>query len=157
MPSYESVFIARQDVSALQADALADQFIKIIEDGGGGVPKREYWGLRTIAYRIKKNRKGHYILLNIDSPAEAVHEMERQMRLNEDVIRTLTIRVDELEEGPSVMMRSKGRDDRPRSRSDQPRNEAPKDDRPRNETPKDDQPRNEASKNDSESITGDEA
>src|SRR5690606_9581913 len=86
------------------------------------VGKREYWGLRSLAYRIKKNRKGHYMLMNIDAPAAAVAEMERLMRINEDVIRYLTVRVDELEEGPSAMMRSRDRDDRerrgPRDRDD---------------------------------------
>ena len=108
MPFYENVFIARQDISAPQVDSLADDFSKIIEDQGGKVAKREYWGLRGLAYRIKKNRKAHYVLLNIDAPAEAVQEMERQMRLHEDVLRYLTLRVDELEEGPSVMMQSRG-------------------------------------------------
>lgn len=113
MPYYESVFIARQDISGTQADSLADAFTKVIEDQGGTVGKRENWGLRNLAFKIKKNRKGHYILLNIDAPATAVHEMERQMRINEDVLRYLTIRVDELEEGPSVIMQSRG-SDRPR-------------------------------------------
>ncbi len=113
MPFYENVFIARQDISAPQVDSLADDFSKIIEDQGGKVAKREYWGLRGLAYRIKKNRKAHYVLLNIDAPAEAVQEMERQMRLHEDVLRYLTLRVDELEEGPSAMMQRRGgREDR---------------------------------------------
>ena len=109
MPYYESVFIARQDITAAQVEGLIETFEKAITDGGGVVPKKESWGLRTLAYRIKKNRKGHYVLLNIDSPASAVHEMERQRRLNEDVLRNLTTRVDELEEGPSVIMRNKDR------------------------------------------------
>jgi small subunit ribosomal protein S6 len=107
MPAYESVFIARQDVGSSQVDALTDNFAEIIEQGGGKVSKREYWGLRNLAYRIKKNRKGHYVLMNIDAPAPAVLEMERLMRLNEDVLRFLTLRVDELEEGPSVMMQKR--------------------------------------------------
>ena len=111
MPLYESVFIARQDISASQVDGLADDFTKILEDGGGKVAKREYWGLRTLQYKIKKNRKGHYILFNVDAPAEAIQEMERQMRLNEDVIRYLTVKVDALEEGPSIMMQAKERRD----------------------------------------------
>ncbi|MDJ0942918.1 MAG: 30S ribosomal protein S6 [Kiloniellales bacterium] len=111
MPLYESVFIARQDISASQAEGIADQFAKIIEDAGGKVAKREYWGLRGLAYKIKKNRKGHYTLFNIDAPSTAVSEMERNMRLNEDVIRYLTIKVDELEEGPSVMMQARDRRD----------------------------------------------
>jgi small subunit ribosomal protein S6 len=107
MPAYESVFIARQDVGSSQVDALTDNFSEIIEQGGGKVTKREYWGLRNLAYRIKKNRKGHYVLLNIDAPAPAVLEMERLMRLNEDVLRFLTLKVDELEEVPSVMMQKR--------------------------------------------------
>ena len=121
MPLYESVFIARQDISAPQAEALADGFTKIIEDQGGTVAKREYWGLRNLAYRIKKNRKGHYTLLNIDAPAAALHELERQMRIHEDVLRYQTIRVDALEEGPSMILQNRGggRDDR--RRDDRPR------------------------------------
>lgn len=108
MSFYESVFIARQDISASQVDALADQFATIIKDGGGNVTKKEYWGLKTLAYRIKKNRKGHYTLFNIDAPSSAVLEMERNMLLQEDVLRYLTIKVEELEEGPSVLMRGRG-------------------------------------------------
>lgn len=104
MPFYESVFIARQDISPAQAEALADTFTGILKERGGDVTKREYWGLRSISYRIKKNRKGHYILLNVDAPPAAVHEMERNMRLNEDVLRFMTVRVEELEAGPSMMM-----------------------------------------------------
>src|SRR5690242_20433072 len=104
MPFYESVFIARQDISPAQAEALADTFTGILKERGGDVTKREYWGLRSISYRIKKNRKGHYILLNVDAPPAAVQEMERNMRLNEDVLRFMTVRVDELEAGPSMMM-----------------------------------------------------
>jgi len=111
---YENVFIARQDISQPQAEALGEAFAKVVADLGGKVTKREYWGLRNLAFRIKKNRKGHYLLLNIDAPAAAVHEMERQMRINEDVIRHLTVRVEELEEGPSAMMRARDqRDERP--------------------------------------------
>ena len=118
MPFYESVFIARQDISPAQAEALADTFTGILKERGGDVSKREYWGLRSISYRIKKNRKGHYILLNIDAPPAAVQEMERNMRLNEDVLRFMTVRVDELEAGPSMMMqRREERSDRgPRRR-----------------------------------------
>ena len=103
MPYYECVFITRQDISAPQVEAIADHFTKVVEEGGGTIAKREYWGLRSLSYRIRKNRKGHYMLLNIDAAAPAVHEMERQMGLNEDVIRHLTVRVDELQEGPSAM------------------------------------------------------
>jgi len=121
MAFYENVFIARQEISAAQVDALADQFNTILSENGGAVKKKEYWGLRSLAFRIKKNRKGHYVLLNIDAPPAAVHELERQMRINEDILRFLTIRVDELEEGPSAMMQSRGRDDRPRRFDDRPR------------------------------------
>jgi small subunit ribosomal protein S6 len=118
MPFYESVFIARQDISPAQAEALADTFTGILKERGGDVTKREYWGLRSISYRIKKNRKGHYILLNVDAPPAAVQEMERNMRLNEDVLRFMTVRVEELEAGPSMMMqRREERSDRgPRRR-----------------------------------------
>ena len=119
MPYYESVFIARQDVSATQASGLADTFAEIITESGGQVTKREYWGLKNLAYRIKKNRKGHYTLFNIDAPWTAVQEMERNMRLHEDVLRYLTIKVDELEEGPSAVMQGRGsRDDRRCGRGD---------------------------------------
>src|SRR5215831_8650826 len=117
MPFYENVFIARQDISATQAEALTETFSNLIGELGGKVTKKEHWGLRNIAYRIKKNRKGHYVLLNIDAPAAAVTEMERQMRINEDVLRYLTVRVDALEEGPSVVMQNRGRgDERERDR-----------------------------------------
>ena len=132
MSYYEAVFIARQDISAQQADGLTENFQKIIEDQGGKVTKSENWGLRTLAYRIKKNRKGHYILMNIDGPAVCVHEMERQMHIHEDVLRCLTIRVDELEEGPSVITRFRDRDDRPR-RSDRDRDQAPRGRKPEND------------------------
>jgi small subunit ribosomal protein S6 len=115
MPLYENIFIARQDISGAQVDALADTFTQLITDSGGEVKKREYWGLRNLAYRMRKNRKGHYILLNIDAPPTAIAELERTMRINEDVIRYLTIRVNALDEGPSVIMQSRGsRDDRQR-------------------------------------------
>ncbi len=120
MAFYESVFIARQDIAAPQVETLTENITKIIEGEGGSVKKTEYWGLRSLAYRIKKNRKGHYVLLNVDSPASAIAEMERQMRINEDVLRYMTIRVDELEEGPSAIMRNRGSEDRPRRpRSDE--------------------------------------
>ena len=113
MPLYESVFIARQDISAAQVDGLTEQFSALLRDNGGEVRKKEYWGLRNLAFRIKKNRKGHYVLFNIDAPPAAVAEMERNMGISEDVIRFLTVRVDTLEEEPSIVLRSKGsRDDR---------------------------------------------
>jgi small subunit ribosomal protein S6 len=110
MPLYESVFITRQEISSSQAESLIDTFAEIVSNTGGSVPKKEYWGLRNLAYRIKKNRKGHYALLNIDGPPAAISEMERNMRLHEDVLRYLTVRVEELNEGPSAILKS--RDDR---------------------------------------------
>jgi len=110
VPYYESVFIARQDITGAQTEALTETFTGIITEGGGQVTKTEPWGLRSLTYRIKKNRKGHYVLLNIDAPSEAVHEMERQMRLHEDVLRYMTLRVDELEEGPSAILTRQDRD-----------------------------------------------
>lgn len=121
MPLYENVFIARQDISGAQVDALADTFTQLIAEQGGEIKKREYWGLRNLAYRMNKNRKGHYMLFNIDAPAPAIAELERTMRINEDVVRYLTLRVDALEEAPSAVMQSRGsREDRPR-RSDRDR------------------------------------
>jgi small subunit ribosomal protein S6 len=115
MTFYENVFIARQDISGQQADALADSFSQLIADNGGEVKKREYWGLRNLSYRMRKNRKGHYVLMNISAPPAAITELERTMRINEDVIRYLTLRVDQHEEGPSVIMQSRGsRDERQR-------------------------------------------
>lgn len=108
MSYYETVLIVRQDIAAPQVEALSDSLTKVIEEHGGRVAKRESWGLRTLNYRIRKNRKGHYVLFNIDAPAAAIQELERQMRINEDVLRYLTVRVDELEEGPSAMMQSRG-------------------------------------------------
>lgn len=112
MPYYESIFIVRQDVSAQQVEAFTTEFADIIRAGGGQVPKTEQWGLRTLAYRIKKNRKGHYVLLNLDASPAAVAEMERNMRLHEDVLRFMTVSVDELETAPSAMMRRDDREDR---------------------------------------------
>src|SRR5437764_12242633 len=115
MPLYENVFIARQDISGAQVDALADSFTQLIADQRGEVKKRESWGLRNLAYRMNKNRKGHYVLFNIDAPAAAVAELERTMRINEDVLRYLTLRVDKHDEAPSAIMQSRGsREDRPR-------------------------------------------
>ena len=121
MPLYETVFIARQDISSTQVDALADAFTAIVAENGGEVKKRESWGLRNLSYRMKKNRKGHYMLFNLDAPPVAVSEMERNMRINEDVLRYLTIRVDELEEGPSAVMQNKGRSDERGERGDRDR------------------------------------
>ncbi len=112
MPLYEHVFLARQDISAQQVEGLLQTFRSLLEENGGKVGKTEYWGLKTLAYRIKKNRKAHYTLMDIDAPHEAVAELERQMGLSTDIIRFMTIKVDEHEEGPSAMMRRSDRDDR---------------------------------------------
>ena len=123
MALYEHIFIARQDISSAQVTSMIEAFSGLIQEGGGTVEKTEYWGLRTMAYRIKKNRKGHYVLLNLSAPSGAVAEMERQERLHEDVLRTLTLRVDEFEEGPSVVMQ--GRRERDSGRRDRPRSDGP--------------------------------
>lgn len=110
MAFYESVFIARQDLSQAQAESLIGKFEKVIKDNGGKIVNHEYWGLRTLAYLIKKNKKGHYALLNIDAPANAIQEMERQMRYDEDVIRFLSIKVDALAKEPSLMMHQRNKE-----------------------------------------------
>ena len=116
MPLYEHVFLARQDLAQAQVDALAENATKIIEDNGGKIAKTETWGLRSLAYRIAKNRKAHYVALDVDAPAAAIAELERQSNINEDIIRFLTIRVDEHETGPSAMMRRSDRGDKDRER-----------------------------------------
>ena len=113
MPLYEHVFLARQDLAQAQVDALAENATKILADNGGSVAKTETWGLRSLAYRIAKNRKAHYVMLDVDAPAPAMAELERQTGINEDVMRFMTIRVDTQEKGPSAMMRKQ---DRERSR-----------------------------------------
>jgi small subunit ribosomal protein S6 len=112
MPLYEHVYLARQDISTQQLDALTDQFKNVITSNGGSVAKAEYWGVKSLAYRIKKNRKAHFSLMNIDAPPAAITEVERQMGINEDVLRFMTIRVEAHEEGPSAMMRKRDDDDR---------------------------------------------
>ena len=112
MPLYEHVFISRQDLSNAQAEGLVEHFSTILADNGGKVVESEYWGVKTMAYKINKNRKGHYALLKSDAPSSAVQEMERLMRLHDDVMRVLTIKVDVHGEGPSVQMQK--RDDRER-------------------------------------------
>jgi small subunit ribosomal protein S6 len=114
MPLYECVFIARNDVTQQQVETLADQVATQLETDGGAVQKREYWGLRSLSYRIKKNRKGHYMLLGLNAPSGSVKEIERQLGLNEDVLRFMTIRVDALDENPSAILARKS-DDRERS------------------------------------------
>lgn len=113
MALYEHIFMARQDVSAQQVDQMIEQFKSLLEENGGSVTKTENWGLKSLTYRIQKNRKAHYALMNIDGPSAALQEMERQMRINEDILRFQTVRVDEHENGPSVMLQKRDRDDRP--------------------------------------------
>lgn len=134
MALYEHTFLARQDISAQQAEALADQFKGVLEENGGTVGKVENWGLKTAAYRIQKNRKVHYIHMNVDAPAAAIAEMERQMRINEDILRYMTIRVEEHEDGPSAMMKKNDRDDRPRRNDRDDRGPRPERSAPKEET-----------------------
>ena len=111
MALYEHVFIARQDLSSMQAEELIKQYSDVLKDNGGKVVGHEYWGLRTLAYKINKNRKGHYSLIKSDSPPSATLEMERLMKLNEDIMRVLTIKVNSHESEPSMMMRAKSKND----------------------------------------------
>ena len=127
MALYEHVFLARQDLAQAQVDALAETATKIVEEGKGKVVKTETWGLRSLAYRIAKNRKAHYVMLEIDAPTGVIAELERQTAINEDVIRYMTVRIDAIEAGPSAMMR-RGERDRERSRE---RGDRPGGDRPR--------------------------
>ena len=110
MPLYEHVFLTRQDASAQQVEELTAQFKGVIEQMGGKVAKTEQWGVKSLSYRLRKNRKAHFTMFNVDAPAAALNEIERQQRLSEDILRYLTIRVDEHEEGPSAMMRKVDRD-----------------------------------------------
>ena len=112
MPLYEHVFLARQDISQAQVEALTKEYGEVITEGGGRVGKSEYWGLKSLAFKIKKNRKAHYSLMNLDAPAAAIAEMERRMSLSPDVIRFLTVRVEQHETEPSVQMRKSDRDER---------------------------------------------
>jgi small subunit ribosomal protein S6 len=155
MRCYEHTFIARQDLSPQQAQALAETYAGLVAEHGGEVTKNEYWGLRNLAYRMRKNRKGHYLHLNLRADAATIDELERQERLSDDVLRYLTVKVEQLEEGPSVLMHARtsreersrrhddgrrGRDDdRPRDRDDRPRDrdERPREDRPRREEARD--------------------
>ena len=129
MRLYESVLIARQDISTAQVETLVDEFSKIIENGGGSIKKREYWGLRSLAYRIKKNRKGHYVMLNLEADSATLNEYERIMGLNEDILRFMTIRIEEVDEEPSIMMQVKserGERGERRDRREQPAQNASK-------------------------------
>ena len=127
MALYEHVYMARQDVTAQQVETLTEGFKATVEGLGGTFAKTEYWGVKSLAYRIKKNRKAHFTLLNIDAPSAAIKEMERQMGLNEDILRFITIRMEEHEDGPSAMMRKRDDDDRG-DRGD--RSRGPRGDRP---------------------------
>ncbi|WP_271078101.1 30S ribosomal protein S6 [Aurantiacibacter sp. MUD61] len=115
MALYEHVFLARQDLSQAQVDALASGATEIVEANGGKVVKTETWGLKSLAYKIDRNRKAHFVMLNIDGPGSLVSELERQNRINEDIIRWLTIAVEQHEDGPSVMMKKNDRDKKKRS------------------------------------------
>jgi small subunit ribosomal protein S6 len=126
MPLYEHIFLSRQDVSAQQVETLTEQFKGLIEANGGSVAKIEQWGLKSVAFRIRKNRKAHYTLINIDAPAAAMAELERQQRMNEDVLRILTLKVEAHEEAQSAMLQKRDRDDGDRGgrfgdRGDRPR------------------------------------
>jgi small subunit ribosomal protein S6 len=112
MPLYESTFVVRQDVSQADVNKLVDYFSDIIKQNDGKVVKNEYWGLRNLAYKINKNRKGHYVMLGLDASDKAVKELERNIRIHEDVIRNLTVKVDAIEEGPSAILQKSSRDDR---------------------------------------------
>jgi len=139
MALYEHTFIARQDLSNAQAEALIEHFSTVLADNGGTVKEHEYWGVKTMSYKINKNRKGHYAYLRTDAPAAAVQEMERLMRLHDDVMRVLTVKMDKHEEGPSVQMQKRderdSRDGRDRDRGDRPPRDrddrGPREDRPR--------------------------
>jgi small subunit ribosomal protein S6 len=135
MSLYEHVYLARQDASAQQVEELTAHLKSVVEGLGGKVAKTEYWGVKSLSYRLRKNRKAHFTLMNLDAPAAAINEIERLERLNEDVLRYLTIRVDELEEGPSAMMRraerDRDRDDRRGDRDDRRGDRFDRGDRPR--------------------------
>ncbi len=130
MALYEHVYLARQDVTAQQVEALTEQFKTVIEQNGGQITKIEYWGVKSLAYRINKNRKAHFSLLNIDAPPAALAELERLEGINEDILRQMTIRVDAHEEGPSAMMRKRDEGDR-EDRGDRGDRRGPRPDRPR--------------------------
>jgi small subunit ribosomal protein S6 len=142
MALYEHVFLARQDLAQAQVDTLAETATKIITDNGGTIVKTENWGLRSLAYRIAKNRKAHYVMLEFDAPTNVVLELERQTQINEDVIRCISLRVDAHEAGPSAMMRKRERDDRPRRDDD--RGDRPRRDRDDRDAERDGRPRRDA-------------
>jgi small subunit ribosomal protein S6 len=133
MAFYEHVLIARQDISPQQVDALIEDITRTLAEHGGKVGKTEYWGLRNLAYRVRKNRKGHYALLNIDAPPPAIHELERRQRINEDVLRYLTIRVDVLDEESSPVLARRDRDEKRRARREGEREGGERDPEPETE------------------------
>ena len=146
MALYEHIYLARQDISAQQVESLTEQLKSVIQSFGGTIEKVEYWGVKSLAYRIKKNRKAHFSLLNINAPSAALVEMERQMGINEDVLRFMTIRVEELEQGQSAMMRKRDDDDRGERGDRPPRGPRPdRGDRDRDRGPR--RPRDEVSMN----------
>ena len=118
MPLYEHIFLARPDITSQQVDTLIEQYKGVIETAGGKITKNEYWGVKSLAYRVRKNRKAHFTLLNVEAPSSALSEVERLMSINEDVIRYMTIRVDALDDGPTAMMQKKERSDKRRRDED---------------------------------------
>jgi small subunit ribosomal protein S6 len=145
MRSYEHTFIARQDLSPQQAQTLAETYAGVLAEHGAEVTKTEYWGLRNLSYRIRKNRKGHYLHLNVRAPAEAINELERQERLSDDVLRYLTVKVDQLEDAPSIVMQTRSsreeRSRRPHDDDERPRRGRDDDERPRRARDDDERPR----------------
>lgn len=139
MPFYESTFIVRPDASPQQVESLAEEVEGMIKEHGGAVTKTEFWGLKSLAYRMKKSRKGHYVFMNVDASGDTIHELERNFRINEDVIRYLNIRVEELDSEPTAMMKSRAsRDDRGPRRDDRGRDDRGRDDRGRDDRGRDD-------------------
>jgi small subunit ribosomal protein S6 len=150
MRYYEHTMIARQDLSPQQAQALAETYSGVLTEHGGQVTKTEYWGLRSLSYRIRNNRKGHYLHLNVRASAEAIAELERQERLSDDVLRYLTVKVDALDEGPSVLMQSRSsREERSRRHDDEERPRRPHDDEERPRRARDDEERPRRARDDS--------
>jgi small subunit ribosomal protein S6 len=150
MALYEHIFLARQDIAAPQVDTLVETYKGVIESLGGKVGRIENWGLKSLTYRIKKNRKAFYVIMDVDAPAAAIQEVERQQRYNEDILRFMTVKVEAHEEGPSAMMQKRDRDDRPRREDGDrpfPRRDGDRGDRPprrdgdRPFTPRSDRPR----------------
>ena len=151
MRYYEHTLIARQDLSPQQAQALAETYSGVLTEHGAEVTKTEYWGLRSLSYRIRNNRKGHYLHLNVRASAAAIAELERQERLSDDVLRYLTVKVDALDEGPSILMQSRSsREERSRRHDDEERTRRPHDDEERPRRPHDDEERPRRARDDDE-------